>query len=71
MNVASLTLKNWMNFRDLTDVPLHTRTGCRDGRTALEGQFQALERERGMATGKAVLGRHTSLDWPAMVTDGR
>ncbi len=25
MNFASLTLKNWMNFRDLTDIPLHTR----------------------------------------------
>ena len=25
MNIASLSLKNWMNFRDLTDVPLHTR----------------------------------------------
>jgi predicted ATPase len=25
MKIVSLTLKNWMNFRDLTDVPLHTR----------------------------------------------
>lgn len=25
MKIVSLTLKNWMNFRELTDVPLHTR----------------------------------------------
>ena len=25
MRIASLTVKNWMNFKELTDVPLHTR----------------------------------------------
>lgn len=25
MKVVSLTVKNWMNFKELSDVPLHTR----------------------------------------------
>jgi hypothetical protein len=39
MNLASLTLKKWMNFRDLTDVPLHTRNYV----IGANSELQALE----------------------------